>query len=142
MQEFAEILGCKVGSFPAKYLRLPLCLGPVKKIHLESCGGKFGEKIIPVELYIYIKKSLWKANYLSLGGRITLVVSVLFSLPIFFLSILKCLILVVNHKEKLQTDFLWHGRSLEKKFHLMDWKSVCKLREEVGLGIRSLKCIN
>ena len=37
---------------------------------------------------------------------------------------------------------LWHGRSSGKKFHLVDWASVCKPKLEGGLGIRPLREMN
>ena len=78
------------------------------------------------------KLSTWKANYLSLGGRIKLIKAVLGNLPIYFMLILKCPVSVINRIEKLQREFLWHGRSAERKFHLVD--SVCTSKLEGGLG--------
>eukprot|EP00268_Persea_americana_P003866 TRINITY_DN11181_c2_g1_i1.p1 TRINITY_DN11181_c2_g1~~TRINITY_DN11181_c2_g1_i1.p1 ORF type:complete len:133 (-),score=22.23 TRINITY_DN11181_c2_g1_i1:799-1197(-) len=43
---------------------------------------------------------------------------------------------------KLQQDFLWNGRSMENKFHLVDWKSVCKSKLEGGLGFRPETLMN
>ena len=86
--------------------------------------------------------SVLKASYLSLGGRLTLIKSVLANLPMYYLSWLRCLISVINQIEKLQWDFLWHGRNEEKKFHLVDWSSVCRLKVEGGLGIRPLRQMN
>ena len=31
LYKYADLFGCKVGSFPASYLELPLCLGSAKK---------------------------------------------------------------------------------------------------------------
>lgn len=50
---FVKILGCKVGSFPTSYLRLPLCIGRP----LKSVGN-------PVVKRVEKKLSTWKANYL------------------------------------------------------------------------------
>eukprot|EP00268_Persea_americana_P012101 TRINITY_DN15081_c1_g5_i2.p1 TRINITY_DN15081_c1_g5~~TRINITY_DN15081_c1_g5_i2.p1 ORF type:complete len:110 (-),score=15.04 TRINITY_DN15081_c1_g5_i2:571-900(-) len=58
------------------------------------------------------------------------------------MSLFKCPISVFNRIEKLQRDFLWHGRSSRKKFHLVDWASVCKPKSEGGLGIRPLRETN
>ena len=60
-----------------------------------------------------------EVNYLSLGA-VTLIRSVLSNLPVYHVPIFKCPILVVKKVEKLQRDFLWCGRNLEKKFHLLD----------------------
>ena len=86
--------------------------------------------------------SIWKANYLSIGGRVTLIKFVLANLPVYFLSMFKCPVSIINLIEKLRQDFLWHGRSEQKKFHLVDWTLVCKSKEEGGLGIRPLRQMN
>ena len=54
----------------------------------------------------------------------------------------KCPISVANRIEKLQQDFLWNGRGMENKFHLVDWKSVCKSKFEGGLGLRPVTLMN
>ena len=86
------------------------------------------------------KLALWKANYLSIEGNVTLIKSVLSNLPVYFIYILKCLVSVVKRIEKLQRDFLWHGRNNVKKFHLVDWASICKPKLEGGLGPWVLDC--
>lgn len=66
LHQFAKTLRCKVGSFTAFYLGLPLYL-MVEKV----------EK----------RLSTWATRYLSLGGRITLIRSTLSNISIYFLSI-------------------------------------------------------
>ena len=61
----------------------------------------------------------WKRLYLSKGGKITLIKSTLFSLPMYFLSLLPLPRKVANRMEKLQRDFLWSGISGESKLHLV-----------------------
>lgn len=43
---------------------------------------------------------------------------------------------------KLHRDFLGQGKESKKRFHLVDWKSVCKPRKSGGLGIKSLVHMN
>lgn len=48
------------------------------------------------------KLSSWKANYLSLGGRVTLILSALSNLPIYlFLSLFKCQASMVKQIERV-----------------------------------------
>ena len=61
----------------------------------------------------------WKRLYLSKGGKITLIKSTLFSLPMYFLSLLPLPRKVANRMEKLKRDFLWSGISGESKLHLV-----------------------
>ena len=64
------------------------------------------------------------------------------NLPIYYMSILKCPIAIINRIEKFQRDFLWEGREESNKIHLVNWKSVCRRKKSGGLGIRPLKSLN
>ena len=44
--------------------------------------------------------------------------------------------------EKIQRDFLWGGGDLEKKFHLVNWNTICSSIERGGLGTRDLSLVN
>ena len=39
-------------------------------------------------------------------------------------------------------DFLWGGGNLERKPHLVNWKTVCLEKSRGGLGVRSLSKMN
>ena len=44
--------------------------------------------------------------------------------------------------EKIKRDFLWEGGTLERKFHLVNWNTVCSSKEKGGLGVRDLSLVN
>ena len=85
--------------------------------------------------------SLVKRSHISKGGRLTLIRSTLSSMPIFLLSLL-CVPRVVRQSlERIQRDYLWGGGALEKKIHLIRWKTICIDKDKGGLG-RSLSLLN
>lgn len=94
LNAMANIFGYKVGHIPSKYLGLPLCMG-VPKRKLWN----------PVVERIERKLSSWKGRYFSLGGRLTLIKSVLSSIPIYFLSCFKCPTAVVKRIRKFSMTF-------------------------------------
>jgi len=51
--------------------------------------------------------ALWKEKYLSFAGRVTLIKSVLFTIPLYYLSLFKLPICVEKMIRKIQKDFLW-----------------------------------
>ena len=65
----------------------------------------------------------WKRNCLSKGGMLTLVSSVLDSIPIYFLSNfnLQKRVASINLIEYLMRYFLWEGCREDKRDHLVNW---------------------
>lgn len=81
----------------------------------------------------------WKSQYLSVGGRPTLINSVLDALPTYMMSLFPELANVQKRLDVLRRNFQWEGKSERKKFHLVIWKSLTVSKKEGGLGIRNLK---
>ena len=86
--------------------------------------------------------SKWKANTLSIGGRLTLIKSVLDSLPTYYFSLFKAPKKVVNTLEGLMRRFLWGGSDEVKKLSWVSWDVVTKAIEDRGLGIARLELNN
>ncbi|XP_009789469.1 uncharacterized protein [Nicotiana sylvestris] len=110
LDELADIMSCDIGSFPTTYLGLPL-------------GAKH--------------KSV-KMQYLSMGGRVTLINSVLDSIPTYIMSLFPMPSKVQKQLDKLRRSFLWEGNSEGHKFHLVKWATVTQPRSLGDLGIRDL----
>jgi hypothetical protein len=62
----------------------------------------------------------WKKLYLSKGGRVTLIHSILYSIPTYYLSLFPIPVSVAKKLERLQREFLWSGLGDETKFHLVN----------------------
>ncbi|WKA12713.1 hypothetical protein VitviT2T_030072 [Vitis vinifera] len=88
------------------------------------------------------KLALWKRQYLSKGGRITLIKSTLASMPLYQLSLFRMPKGVARRLEKLQRDFLWGGGSTGRKAHLVSWEKVCVSKEKERLGLRKIVQLN
>ena len=86
----ANILWCRVGSLPMKYLGIPL-------------GTPFRTTSIwnPILEKMEKKLSSWKHLYLSKGGRLTLLNSTLSSLPTYYLSLFTIPIAVIDKLEHI-----------------------------------------
>ncbi|RVW21251.1 putative ribonuclease H protein [Vitis vinifera] len=129
--ELAAELGCRVGSLPSHYLGLPL---GVPNRATSMWDG--------VEERIRRRLALWKRQYISKGGRITLIKSTLASLPTYQMSIFRMPKSVAKRVEKTQRDFLWGGGNLEGKVHLVKWDAVCTEKHKGGLGLRRIATLN
>ncbi|XP_035544681.1 uncharacterized protein LOC118348042 [Juglans regia] len=127
----ANILGCGVVSLPLKYLGLPLGASFKAKTIWEGVLEKFERRLAG-----------WKRLYLSKGGRITLMKSILSNLPTYYLSLFPLPASIASRIEKLQRDFLWSGLGDERKFHLVGWENVCSPLRDGGLGVRNVRAFN
>ena len=86
----ANVFGCKVGKLPSKYLGLPSCLRLPKKSLWDFVVEQVEKTFIS-----------WKGKCFYMGGCITLIILVLSSILIYFLSCFKCPRNVVRRIEKL-----------------------------------------
>ena len=80
------------------------------------------------------KLARWKSQYISKGGRITLIQSTLVSMPIYFMPVLSMPKKFRLRIEQIQRDFLWGGGALEQKPYLVRWGLVCLDKNKGGLG--------
>lgn len=84
------------------------------------------------------KLATWKRNYISLGGRITLIKVALSNIPVYYMSLYRMPQTVVYSIERLQREFLWE-RSGQKKDHLVRWEIVIQPKEQGRLGLGRIK---
>ncbi|KAJ9707156.1 hypothetical protein PVL29_002241 [Vitis rotundifolia] len=131
LEALALEVGCKVGRLPNSYLGIPLGANHKSVAVWDGVEERFRRRL-----------ALWKRNYISKGGRITLIRSTLSSMPIYLMSLLRMPRVVSLRLEKIQRDFLWGGGALERKPHLVNWDTVCSDIRKGGLGVRRLSNLN
>ena len=121
----------KIGALPSSYLGLPLGAQDNSVAVWDVIEERFRKRL-----------ALWKRQYISKGGRLTLLRNTLSSLPIYHMSLFRLPRRVKLRLERIQRDFLWGGGSLVKKLHLVKWDTVCSDKREGGLGIRGFFNLN
>ncbi|RVW93513.1 putative ribonuclease H protein [Vitis vinifera] len=131
MEALALEAGCKVGRLPSSYLGIPLGANHKSVAVWDGVEERFWRRL-----------ALWKRQFISKGGRITLIRSTLSSMPIYLMSLLRMPRVVSLRLEKIQRDFLWGGGALERKPHLVNWDTVCLDKRKGGLGVRRLSTLN
>nr|GEZ77055.1 RNA-directed DNA polymerase, eukaryota, reverse transcriptase zinc-binding domain protein [Tanacetum cinerariifolium] len=85
----ANNTGCSPGVFPFNYLGLPIGANMNLSVNWKTLLDKFDSRL-----------SKWKAKLLFIGGRLTLIKSVLGSLGIYYLSIFKVPDIILKTLEK------------------------------------------
>ncbi|GKA97603.1 putative RNA-directed DNA polymerase, eukaryota, reverse transcriptase zinc-binding domain protein [Tanacetum coccineum] len=122
---------CASEIFPFNYLGLPI----VSNMNLVSSWQFLIDQF-------HTKLSSWKANLLSIGGRLTLIKVVLGSLGIYFLSIFKAPETVLKYLERYRAKFFWGGSQDSRKLAWIKWSNAISSFDKGGVNIRSLKAFN
>ena len=130
--ELEQILGCKLKTFPFTYLGIPLS---DKKLPRSA--------YLPLIEKMNAKLAGWAARFLSIAGRLVLLNSILSSMPMHYMSVIRLPDWVINEIDKIRRRFLWKGASEQGKgYHLVDWQKVCKPKDIGGLGILDMRIFN
>lgn len=77
----------------------------------------------------------WRSKLLSFAGKITLIKSVILSIPTYYLAGCKLPMAVINKIERLIRNFLWSKDDHSHHYHLIIWKQISKAKDEGGLGL-------
>lgn len=110
----SDFLACCIGQLPFKFLGIPIAANPRKYATWE-----------PVIAATRRKLSCWKGRFLSIGGRMTLINSVLNSLPLYFFSFYKAPKRVIKSLVAIQRNFLWGDKEDSKTINWVRWSKVC-----------------
>ncbi|XP_075496426.1 uncharacterized protein LOC142533504 [Primulina tabacum] len=125
-----RITGFGEGCFPIKYLGVPLFR-----------GNRVCSLFDPLVQMMSKKLEGWELKTLSPGSRMTLLRSVLLSVPIYMFQVVQPPLAVMERLENVFNCFLWGSRSLDKKWHWARWSRACLPVSEGGLGFHRLKDI-
>jgi hypothetical protein len=129
--EYADLFNCQVSFFPIRYLGVPIS---ASRLHVAD-WAKMEEK--PAK-----KLDTWQGNSLSIAGRTTLINSSLVNSTIYHMSMYLLPKTVIKRMDKNRRKFFWQGGSLKKKYHLVQWRKVCRAKKQRGLGIKNLRKVN
>jgi hypothetical protein len=116
-------------NFPMQYLGLPLTLGRLRMVHLQYIQDRAKMRVAG-----------WQGRLLNVAGRRELVRSVLSSLPVYLLTVLKTPKKFLKELDKLRKRFLWAGdEELTGGKCKVAWTKVCAPIINGGLGITELE---
>nr|GEZ33100.1 RNA-directed DNA polymerase, eukaryota, reverse transcriptase zinc-binding domain protein [Tanacetum cinerariifolium] len=91
---------------------------------------------------VYTHLSKWKMKTLSIEGRLTLLKSVLGSMPIYHMSVFKVLVRDLQRLESIRSHF-FNGNDLHgKEMSWVKWKNVLASKEKGDLGVSRLYVLN
>nr|GEZ36071.1 RNA-directed DNA polymerase, eukaryota [Tanacetum cinerariifolium] len=118
----AESIGCSILTAPFNFIG-------VKVGDIMSRHSSWEETISKLSFGL----SKWKLKALSIGGCLTLIKSVLSSLPLYHMSIFKCPMGVLKLLESIRRNFFNGVANSDKKLTLIGWKNIWLPRQMKGL---------
>jgi len=118
MSEATFVLGCKVGKVLFIYLGLPIGGDPRRLLFWELVINRIKSRL-----------SGWHSRFLSFGGRLILLKSVLTALPVYALSFFKAPSGIISSIESLLNNFFLGGS--EEKRNFVDWLEFFVFEEGV-----------
>jgi hypothetical protein len=127
----ANLLNCRLGAFPITYLGLPVSDKALRLSDWDFLTGKVGQRVNP-----------WQGLFLALAGKLELTNSCLSSLPMFAMSLYMLYDATHAAFDKVHSCFFWEGVGGKRKYHMVDWATVCKPKMFGGLGILNTRLMN
>ena len=76
--------------------------------------------------------------HLSLSGRLVLIRSILFGIPVYWFSLARLPSSILNRLLQYIFSFLWGGTTNHHTIHLVDWKTLSRPFELGGWSIKHL----
>lgn len=119
--------GFEVKDLPFYYLGAPISKGRKNIILYALLVEKIRDKL-----------SSWNIEFISQGGRWTLIKSVLTSMPVYLLQVCLPLVVVLKMIDRVIANFFWGPTANKKRLHWSKWKPLCFPVSEGGVGVRSL----
>lgn len=127
-----SLLGCTIGTYPCRYLGIPLSIRKCSAAQFNFLVDKLANQL-----------PTWRGSSLPKSGWLLLIQSVLCSIPIHTLMALELPAKTLLALEKICRGFLWcaqreaHGGKCS-----VAWEQVCTPKWAGGLGIPNLRWLN
>ncbi|GJS90564.1 RNA-directed DNA polymerase, eukaryota [Tanacetum coccineum] len=123
----ANSIGCSTLTVPSNYLGVKVGVSSSR-----SCSWK------DVLSKIIARLSKWKLKTLSIGDRLTLLKSVLTSLPLYQMSVYKVPMRVLNRMESMRRNFFNGVDNNDRKLTMIGWKKILTSKKKGGLGVSTI----
>ncbi|GKA67032.1 RNA-directed DNA polymerase, eukaryota [Tanacetum coccineum] len=131
VQQVASSIGCSIMQKQFRYLGVTIGDRMSRNKAWENVIDKLRSRL-----------SKWKVKTLSIGGRLTLLKSVLGASPIYSMSIFKVPRGVLKIMEAIRSRFFNGIGQGETKFTWIAWNKVLASKERGGLGVSSFFALN
>ena len=127
----ADLFNYKLGVFPFTYLGISIGDKAVR----DKVAGKIINKLDN-------RLDNSKGSMLSSGGRLIMINSCLSSIPTYTMGFYRLNGEMHKRMDTIRSKFFWRGASNKFKYHLVNWKAICRPKDYGGLGVINTKLFN
>nr|GEV70261.1 RNA-directed DNA polymerase, eukaryota, reverse transcriptase zinc-binding domain protein [Tanacetum cinerariifolium] len=122
----ASLIGCSILTAPFNYLGVKVGSNMSRITSWDDVISK-----------VSLRLSKWKLKLLLIGVRLSLLKSVLTSIPLYHMSIFKVPIGMLNNLESIRRNFFYEVDGLDRKLAWIGWNMVLTSKKNGGLGVSS-----
>lgn len=135
----ANMLNCKLGTLPIKYLGIPvsdrmLGIGAFQGVPNRAFQG------VPNRLIKTLDP--WKGKFMTSGGKLILTNTCLSNLPMYMMGFYMLPKGVHVKMDSIRSKFFWQGAGEAFKYHMAKWLSISKPKAQGGLRILNTYLMN
>uniref|UniRef100_J3MDK7 Reverse transcriptase zinc-binding domain-containing protein n=1 Tax=Oryza brachyantha TaxID=4533 RepID=J3MDK7_ORYBR len=130
-ERIAMILNCNIGSFPFKYLGLPMSPFKLRVADLEFIPQKLENRL-----------NLWQAGSLYYSGRAVLINACLSSIPSYAMGLFLLPESIHNRLDSIRGRFYWEGVNDKRRYHMVKWCNLAFPKNFGGLGFTETRAMN
>ncbi|GJT47677.1 RNA-directed DNA polymerase, eukaryota [Tanacetum coccineum] len=131
VESAANLIGCSILHSPFNYLGVKVGSNMTRISSWDDVVSKVSSRL-----------SKWKLKSLSIGGRLTLLKSVLTSTPLYHMSIYKVPMGVLKKLESIRRNFFNGNDGSVRKHTWFNWSKALASKKNGGLGVSSFFAYN
>ncbi|GJW07510.1 RNA-directed DNA polymerase, eukaryota, reverse transcriptase zinc-binding domain protein [Tanacetum coccineum] len=131
VESAANLIGCSILHSPFNYLGVKVRSNMTRISSWDDVVSKVSSRL-----------SKWKLKSLSIGGRLTLLKSVLTSTPLYHMSIYKVPMGVLKKLESIRRNFFNGNDGSIRKHTWFNWSKALASKKNGGLGVSSFFAYN
>ncbi|GKC04918.1 RNA-directed DNA polymerase, eukaryota [Tanacetum coccineum] len=128
--------------FMASGLKIILHKRELSRIGVSKAETDLAASIVGCSTFSPHFLYLGKIKTLSSGGQLTLLKSVLITLPLYYMSTYKAPAAVLLYLESIRRDFFHGADKVDRKMVWVRWEKVLASKNSGGLGVSSLYATN
>jgi hypothetical protein len=116
---YSELINCATGSWPIKYLGVPVS---GSRLHVKDWMS-LNDKILK-------RLDGWQSTSLSYGGKLILFNACLSCIPTYAMSMYLLPKTVVKKIDIVRKRFFWQGGANKRKYHLVKWAVITQPKKK------------